>query len=145
MGVARDLFQTESASLSTEFVSFSQNLAHWLSSLQAAYSGVRSNRYSLSQLAMFPGAHPSPIDRCIFWARIATTNVKRQTGLVPESCLVDQGPDLQNILRQSYDYLTIMPNLGSTYDRRFIHKTSYELDARLFSGTIHFFYSLAKS
>ena len=24
---------------------------------------------------------------------------------------VDQGPDLQNILRQSYDYLTIMPKL----------------------------------
>jgi len=36
------------------------------------------------------------------------------------------GPDLQNILRQSYDYLTIMPNLGSTYDRRLIFKTSYE-------------------
>ena len=27
-----------------------------------------------------------------------------------------QGPDLQNILRQSYDYLTIMPKLRSTYD-----------------------------
>ena len=26
-------------------------------------------------------------------------------------------PDLQNILRQSYDYLTIMPNLRSTYDK----------------------------
>ena len=39
---------------------------------------------------------------------------------------VDQGPDLQNILRQSYDYLTIMPKLRSTYDRRLIQKTSYE-------------------
>jgi len=29
-----------------------------------------------------------------------------------------QWPDLQNILRQSYDYLTIMPKLPSTYDRR---------------------------
>jgi len=28
----------------------------------------------------------------------------------------DQGPNLQNILRQSYDYLTIMPKLRSTYD-----------------------------
>ena len=37
-----------------------------------------------------------------------------------------QGPDLQNILRQSYDYLTIMPKLRSTYDRRLIYKTSYE-------------------
>jgi len=38
------------------------------------------------------------------------------------------GPDLQkfNILRQSYDYLTIMPKLRSTYDRRLIYKTSYE-------------------
>ena len=26
------------------------------------------------------------------------------------------GPDLQNILRQSYDYLTIMPTLRSSYD-----------------------------
>ena len=39
---------------------------------------------------------------------------------------IDLGPDLQNILRQSYDYLTIMPKLRSTYDRRLIHKTSYE-------------------
>ena len=37
-----------------------------------------------------------------------------------------QGPDLQNILRQSYDYLTIMPKLRSTHDRRLIQKTSYE-------------------
>ena len=37
-----------------------------------------------------------------------------------------QGPDLQNILRQSYDYLTIMPKLRSTNDGRQIHKTSYE-------------------
>jgi len=37
-----------------------------------------------------------------------------------------QGPDLQNILRQSYDYLTIMPKLRSTYDERLIYKTSYE-------------------
>ena len=37
-----------------------------------------------------------------------------------------QGPDLQNILRQSYDYLTIMPKLRSTYDGRLIYKTSNE-------------------
>jgi len=37
-----------------------------------------------------------------------------------------RGPDLQNILRQSYDYLTIMPKLRSTYDGRLIYKTSYE-------------------
>ena len=37
-----------------------------------------------------------------------------------------QGPDLQNILRQSYDYLTIMPKLRSTYDEYLIYKTSYD-------------------
>jgi len=37
------------------------------------------------------------------------------------------GPDLQNILRQSYDYLTIMSKLRSTYDGRLIYKTSYEV------------------
>jgi len=31
------------------------------------------------------------------------------------------GPDFQNILRQSYDYLTIMPKLRSTYDGRLIY------------------------
>jgi len=38
----------------------------------------------------------------------------------------DLGPDLQNILRQSYDYLTIMPTLRSTCDGRLVYKTSYE-------------------
>jgi len=33
-----------------------------------------------------------------------------------------RGPDLQNILRRSYDYLTIMSKLRSTYDRRLIHR-----------------------
>ena len=36
-----------------------------------------------------------------------------------------QGPDLQNIVRQSYDYLTIMPKLRSTYDGRLIYKIPY--------------------
>ena len=36
------------------------------------------------------------------------------------------GPNLQNILRQSYDFRTIMPKLRSTYDGRLIYKTSYE-------------------
>jgi len=36
------------------------------------------------------------------------------------------GPDLQNTLRQSYDFLTTMPKLRSTYDGRLIYKTSYE-------------------
>jgi len=40
--------------------------------------------------------------------------------------LLNLEPDLQNILRQSYDYLTIMPKLRSTYDERLIYQTSYE-------------------
>jgi len=40
-------------------------------------------------------------------------------------------PDLQNILLQSYDYPTIMPQLRSTYDgRRRIHKTSNDYEER---------------
>ena len=39
---------------------------------------------------------------------------------------VDVGPDLQNISRQSCDYLTIMPKLRSIYDGRPIYKTSYK-------------------
>ena len=34
------------------------------------------------------------------------------------------GPILQNILRRSYDYLTITPQLRSTYDGRLIYKTA---------------------
>ena len=36
------------------------------------------------------------------------------------------GAIYKNILRQSYDYLTIIPKLRSTYDGRLIYKTSYE-------------------
>ena len=43
---------------------------------------------------------------------------------------------LQNILRQSYDYLTIMPNLRSTYDGRLIYNTSYN-KWKAFVGKIH--------
>jgi len=48
-----------------------------------------------------------------------------------------QGPDLQNILRQSYDHLTIMPKLRWTYHGCLIYKTFYKKDARLFLGKIH--------
>jgi len=37
-----------------------------------------------------------------------------------------QGSDLLNILRQSYDYLTIVPKLRSTYDGRLVYQTSNE-------------------
>ena len=42
------------------------------------------------------------------------------------------GPNLQNILRQSYDFLTIMPMLRSTYDGRLIYKTSYDGSKAIF-------------
>jgi len=47
------------------------------------------------------------------------------TTRISSTSTVDLGPDLQNILRQSYDYLTITPQLRSTYDGRVIYKTSY--------------------
>ena len=37
-----------------------------------------------------------------------------------------QGPDLRNILRQSYDYLTIVLKLRWTYDGRLVYQTSYK-------------------
>jgi len=46
--------------------------------------------------------------------------VSRVLASVSRLCL--QGPDLQNILQQSYDYLTIMSKLRSTYDGCLIYK-----------------------
>jgi len=40
-----------------------------------------------------------------------------------------------NILRQSYDYLTTMPKLRSTYNERLFYKTSYE-ELTAFLGTV---------
>jgi len=53
-----------------------------------------------------------------------------------QSVVDELGPDLQNILRQSYDYLTIIPKLRSTYDGHLIYKTSYE-QRKAFLDTIH--------
>ena len=55
------------------------------------------------------------------------------TALTAEILLRHLEPDLQNILRQYYDYLTIMPKLGSTYDGRLIYKTSYH-ERKAFHG-----------
>ena len=52
-------------------------------------------------------------------SRPPSCSAARQTAL-------GRGARLQNILRQSYDYFTIMPKLRSTYDGRPIYKTSYE-------------------
>jgi len=49
-------------------------------------------------------------------------------------------PDLQNILRQSYGYLTIMPKLRSTYHGLLIYQIFYEGREAFMK-----YYSLAKS
>jgi len=46
------------------------------------------------------------------------------------------GPDLPNILRQCCDYVTIIPRLRSTYDRRLTEKTSCEGREVRFTGRI---------
>ena len=43
-------------------------------------------------------------------------------GTVPKT--KNKRPDLQNVFRQSYDRLTIMRKLRSTYDGRLIYRTS---------------------
>jgi len=48
----------------------------------------------------------------------------------------DLGSDLQDILQQSYDYLTIMPKLRSTYDGRLIYETSCK-ERKAFLATIY--------
>jgi len=47
-----------------------------------------------------------------------------------------QGPDLQNILRQSYDYLTIMPKFLLTYDKCLIYKISYDYRMKTYDITV---------
>ena len=46
------------------------------------------------------------------------------------------GPDLQNILRQSYDYLTTMTKLRSTYDGLLIYNKHLTMNGKLFIGKI---------
>ena len=52
-----------------------------------------------------------------------TTSDRMLSG--PAHAIGELGPDLQNILRRSYDYLTIMPKLRWSYGGRLIRKTSY--------------------
>ena len=47
------------------------------------------------------------------------------------------GHDLHNILRQSYDYVTIMPKLRSTYDGRVVYKKILRITQVCSWGTIH--------
>ena len=57
------------------------------------------------------------------WYKRGGTLPRSDTQLYQVAALL--GPDSRNILRQSDDYLTIMPKLRSTYDGRLIYKTSY--------------------
>ena len=56
-----------------------------------------------------------------------------------------QGPDLQNILRQSYDYLTIMQKLRSTYDGRLIYKNILRRAQDFFLSRLRFTCKLVRS
>jgi len=67
----------------------------------------------------------APADAVMYVARDVTAthdSVPLITGTAAIITHMPQGPDLQNILRQSYDYLTIMPNLRSTSDGRVIYQ-----------------------
>ena len=63
----------------------------------------------------------TPYIRLVFMILVTCSNTAAKDSLFDE-----QGPNLQNILRQSYDILTIMPKLRSTYDGHLICKTSYK-------------------
>jgi len=65
------------------------------------------------------------VNSCLMWDNNSLSRSWRRAKMLV-SCLNDQGPDLQNILRQSCDNLTIMPKLRSTSDRRLNYKTSYK-------------------
>ena len=67
----------------------------------------------------------------------ATWTESTPTSRQPCSSTTRLAPSLQNILRQSYDYLTIMPKLRSTYDGRLIYNTHPTKRARLFLPMIH--------
>ena len=60
---------------------------------------------------------------CLLWKK-EVTFVSASVELF--AAAVDMGLDLQNILQQSYDYLTIMQKLQSTYEGRLFYKTSYK-------------------
>jgi len=68
------------------------------------------------------------IDACTSCVRFSVSVAVSRTPAyaVRARCHIALGPDLQNIIRQSYDCLTIMPKLRSTYDGRLIYRTSYE-------------------
>jgi len=63
----------------------------------------------------------APAAACVLTAAVVRTHAYTRLSVGRK-----QRPDLQNILRQSYDYLTIMPKLRSTYYGRLINKTSHE-------------------
>jgi len=68
--------------------------------------------------------------RCTHLAPPTSTTTSTNARLHPTSVTnfisYNWGPDLQNILRQSYDYLSIMQKLRSTWDGSSVYKTSYK-------------------
>jgi len=84
------------------------------------YTDERSwfHGYSRGKTVGSPSLDPSPQGEATKHLRPTKQSVRVRS--------LFQGRDLQNILRQSYDYLTIMPTLRSTYDGCLVYKTSYE-------------------
>ena len=94
---------------------------HWAVSVN---TGRANSSTTMEQLLLDHRADPFAVDcRRRLPIHYVFTKIGRYTARQRER---SQAPDLQNILRQSYDYLTIMAKLRSTYDGRLIHKTSYE-------------------
>jgi len=92
---------------------------------------------SCSKTSQFP---LSPLDCSRYNCRLTVGYrhlANRMKTMRHNATVANPGPDLQNILRQSYDYLTIMPKLRSTYDERLIYKTSYEGRKAFRIGMIH--------
>ena len=95
--------------------------------------------YFKASLALFatPAGSPASTDQ---WCQTSScwggtlASPQLQNGVIHRvwvRAVWNQGPDLYNMLRQSYDYLTIMPNLRSTYDKCLIYKTSYRFTCKI--------------
>jgi len=98
--------------LNTTMVSVLKRLKQSRCSLQRSLEWTHGTVYSVEALITFGG-------RGVFFGEGDFPVHKKTNNEVQVS-------DLQNISRQYYDYLTIMPKLRSTYHKRLIYKTYTE-------------------
>jgi len=92
--------------------------ADFLSTVSQSRTTTRRGASFWSSASTLPAPPSSSSSGCRLKASTRATNPSRVRPTL--------GPDLQNILRQSCDRLTIMLKLRSTYDGRLIYQTSYE-------------------